>query len=174
MRDAGFNVVAEAATPEEAIVLTRDASPAMVLQDGHPPAFHVLIEPGSACGGRGAPGQIEIVLPDPADPAALADVASALSKLRAARAFFRTCGAEYTPPAADVRPSGGCKQATLKTLCHDLRTPLSAMAGRLHLMQNGKLGEMEVKRAIEKLQGNVKDQVQLIDRVLLSLREEPE
>ena len=173
MRDAGLNV-AEASSPEEAIELTRDATPALILRDGHLPAFHVPSAFDSTCGEAGASGQIEIVLPHLADPAALVDVACALLQLRAARASFRACGAEDRPAAADGEQTSGSRKAAVKTLCHDLRTPLSAMAGRLHLMQNGRLGEAEVKRMIDKLQGNVKDQVQLIDRVLLALRVEPE
>ena len=164
MREAGLNV-AEASSPEEAVELMRDASPALVLRDGHLPAFHVPSAPDSACGETGAPGQIEIVLPHPAEPAALVEVACALLQLRAAGASFRVSGAHQT---------GGSIQAAVKSLCHDLRTPLSAMAGRLHLMQNGMLDEADVKRAIEKLQGNINDQVQLIDRVLLALPVEPE
>lgn len=162
MREAGLNV-AEAASPEEAVQLTRDASPALVLRDGHLPAFHVPSAPDSACGETG--GQIEIVLPQPAEPVALVEVACALLRLRAAGASFRVSGARQT---------GGSVQAAVKSLCHDLRTPLSAMAGRLYLMENGGLGEPDLKRAIEKLQGNINDQVQLIDRVLLALPVEPE
>jgi len=173
MRDAGLNV-AEASSPEEAIELTRDASPALVLRDGHLPTFHVPSAPDGPCGEAGASSQIEIVLPDPAEPAALVEVACALLQLRAAGASFRVCGAEAAPPAADARQTGGSIRAVLKSLCHDLRTPLSAMAGRLYLMENGALGEPDLKRAIEKLQGNVNDQVQLIDRVLLALPVEPE
>ncbi len=55
---------------------------------------------------------------------------------------------------------------TLRQLSHDLRTPLSAMAGWLHLMESGKLDEAGLKRAIGKLRGNIEDQVRTIDRYL--------
>ena len=55
---------------------------------------------------------------------------------------------------------------TLRKLSHDLRTPLSAMAGWLHLMESGKLDEAGFKRAIGKLRGNIEDQVRTIDRYL--------
>ena len=55
---------------------------------------------------------------------------------------------------------------TLRNLSHDLRTPLSAMAGWLHLMESGKLDEAGLKRAIGKLRGNIDDQVRTIDRYL--------
>jgi signal transduction histidine kinase len=53
-----------------------------------------------------------------------------------------------------------------RALSHDLRTPLSAMAGWLHLMDTGKLDEAGLKRAIEKMRGNIDDQVRTIDRYL--------
>jgi K+-sensing histidine kinase KdpD len=52
----------------------------------------------------------------------------------------------------------------LRSLSHDLRTPLSAMAGWLHLLETGKLDEAGMKRAIEKLRGNIEDQVRTLDR----------
>ena len=55
---------------------------------------------------------------------------------------------------------------TLRKLSHDLRTPLSAMAGWLHLIESGKLDEAGLKRAIDKLRGNIEDQVRTIDRYL--------
>jgi signal transduction histidine kinase len=53
-----------------------------------------------------------------------------------------------------------------RTLSHELRTPLSAMAGWLHLMETGKLDEAGLKRAIDKLRGNIEDQVRTIERHL--------
>jgi signal transduction histidine kinase len=64
-------------------------------------------------------------------------------------------GAETAPP-----------RDMLRKLSHDLRTPLSAMAGWLHLLESGKLDEAGTKRAIEKLRGNIEDQVRTIDRYL--------
>jgi signal transduction histidine kinase len=66
---------------------------------------------------------------------------------------------------------GGTRQATLapdmaRTLSHELRTPLSAMAGWLHLMESGKLDDDAMKRAIQKLRGNIDDQVRTIERYL--------
>ena len=65
----------------------------------------------------------------------------------------------------------GKKEAVLppdfaRTLSHELRTPLSAMAGWLHLMESGKLDNEAMKRAIQKLRGNIDDQVRTIDRYL--------
>lgn len=54
----------------------------------------------------------------------------------------------------------------MRRLSHDLRTPLSAMAGWLHLLESGKLDEAGFRRAIAKLRGNIDDQVKTIDRYL--------
>ena len=53
-----------------------------------------------------------------------------------------------------------------RALSHDLRTPLSAMAGWVYLMETGKLDEAGLKRAITKLRGNIEDQVRTIERYL--------
>ena len=53
-----------------------------------------------------------------------------------------------------------------RVISHDLRTPLSAMAGWLHLLESGKLDEAGTRRAIEKLRGNIEDQVRIIERHL--------
>ncbi len=52
-----------------------------------------------------------------------------------------------------------------RTLSHELRTPLSAMAGWLHMMESGTLDAAGLKRAIEKLRGNIADQVRTIERL---------
>jgi signal transduction histidine kinase len=53
-----------------------------------------------------------------------------------------------------------------RVLSHELRTPLSAMAGWLHLLETGKLDQAGTRRAIEKLRGNIEDQVRTIERYL--------
>jgi signal transduction histidine kinase len=65
------------------------------------------------------------------------------------------------------KPAGGAlPREVARALSHDLRTPLSAMAGWLHLMETGKLDQAGLNRAIEKLRGNIDDQVRTIDRYL--------
>jgi len=66
---------------------------------------------------------------------------------------------------------GGLPREVARALSHDLRTPLSAMAGWLHLMETGKLDEAGIKRAIEKLRGNIDDQVRTIERHLGATQE---
>lgn len=53
-----------------------------------------------------------------------------------------------------------------RSLSHDLRTPLSAMAGWIHLLESGTLDAAGTKRAIGKLRGNIDDQVRTIERYL--------
>jgi K+-sensing histidine kinase KdpD len=53
-----------------------------------------------------------------------------------------------------------------RQLSHDLRTPLSAMAGWLHLIESGTLDEAGLKRAVQKLQANIDDQVRTIEKYL--------
>jgi signal transduction histidine kinase len=53
-----------------------------------------------------------------------------------------------------------------RSLSHDLRTPLSAMAGWLHLLESGTLDAAGTKRAIAKLRGNIDEQVRTIERYL--------
>ena len=60
-----------------------------------------------------------------------------------------------------------------RELAHELRTPLSAMAGWLHLMETGALDQAGIKRAIAKLQANVDDQVRTIEKYLGTKQEEP-
>jgi signal transduction histidine kinase len=68
-----------------------------------------------------------------------------------------------SPAAADAPPHD-----VMRKLSHELRTPLSAMAGWLHLLESGKLDAAGTQRAIEKLRGNIEDQVRTIDRYLAS------
>ncbi len=60
----------------------------------------------------------------------------------------------------------GVSRDVMRSLSHDLRTPLSAMAGWLHLLESGKLDEAGMKRALAKLRGNIDDQVKTIDKYL--------
>jgi signal transduction histidine kinase len=59
-----------------------------------------------------------------------------------------------------------------RELAHQLRTPLSAMAGWLHLIETGALDAEGVKRAIAKLQANLDDQVKTIEKYLGASQEE--
>jgi len=73
--------------------------------------------------------------------------------------FTRAIGAIGANASATAIPTD-----PLRALSHDLRTPLSAMAGWLHLLESGKLDEAGMKRAIEKLRGNIDDQVRTLEK----------
>ena len=66
--------------------------------------------------------------------------------------------------------AAGARQAlsgeAARSLSHDLRTPLSAMAGWVHLLEMGKLDEAGLKRVVARLQGNIDDQVRTIEKYL--------
>lgn len=70
-----------------------------------------------------------------------------------------------TTQSTPVGPSG-IPRDIARSLSHELRTPLSAMAGWLHLIESGRLDEAGMKRAVEKLRGNIDDQVRTIERYL--------
>jgi len=63
------------------------------------------------------------------------------------------------------------RRALLRAVSHDLRTPLSAMAGWLHLLESGTLDAAGTKRAITKLRGNIDEQVRTIERYLGNIPE---
>jgi signal transduction histidine kinase len=67
---------------------------------------------------------------------------------------------------ADVKKTSALPPDIARTISHDLRTPLSAMAGWIHLMESGKLDDDAMKRAIQKLRANIDDQVRTIERYL--------
>ena len=53
-----------------------------------------------------------------------------------------------------------------RALSHDLRTPLTAMAGWVHLIETGNLDDAGLKRATARLRANIDDQVRTIERYL--------
>ena len=61
-----------------------------------------------------------------------------------------------------------------RSLSHDLRTPLSAMAGWVHLLETAKLDEAGLKRVVGKLRGNIDDQVRTIEKYLGSTTQKAE
>ena len=98
-------------------------------------------------------GVVEIVCDEDADASRFA---------RALRELQGAGGADATAIAPDAA----------RSLSHALRTPLSAMAGWVHLIETGKLDEAGLKRAATKLRGNIDDQVKTIERYLGATRQE--
>lgn len=73
---------------------------------------------------------------------------------------------------AGAQPAAALPREKARELAHQLRTPLSAMAGWLHLIETGALDEAGVKRALAKLQANLDDQVKTIEKYLGASQEE--
>ena len=99
----------------------------------------------------------------------LDDWREAAAAMRRGEASLVICDRKALDAMADERI--GAQAAAVpgemaRSLSHDLRTPLSAMAGWLHLIESGKLDEAGLKRAIERLRGNIDDQVRTIERYL--------
>ena len=86
---------------------------------------------------------------------------SAAQALQRGEARLLVCDLE----ALTERPAALPRDAA-RALSHDLRTPLSAMAGWLHLIESGRLDADGLKRAVGKLQANIDDQVKTIDKYL--------
>ena len=92
------------------------------------------------------------------------EVAAALSRGEATLVVADADSVADLARRADPEP--GLPREKARELAHQLRTPLSAMAGWLHLMESGALDEAGVKRAIAKLQANLDDQVKTIEKYL--------
>ena len=66
----------------------------------------------------------------------------------------------------------GLPHEAARALSHALRTPLSAMAGWVHLIETGKLDEAGIRKAALKLRNNIDDQVKTIERYLGATRQD--
>lgn len=96
----------------------------------------------------------------------LEDWNEAAEALRRGDASLVICDGEAIGALKASAAAGSLPREAARKLSHDLRTPLSAMAGWLHLLESGSLDAAGVKKAIEKLKGNIDEQVRTIDRCL--------
>jgi len=71
-----------------------------------------------------------------------------------------------------AKAEAGLPHDAARALSHDLRTPLTSMAGWVHLIETGKLDEAGLKRVASKLRGNIDEQVKTIERFLGATRQE--
>jgi signal transduction histidine kinase len=92
--------------------------------------------------------------------------------LRRGEAALVIADAESVRDLASRRGEAALPREKARELAHQLRTPLSAMAGWLHLMETGALDDAGFKRAIAKLQANLDDQVRTIEKYLGAPQEE--
>ncbi|HEX6633656.1 MAG TPA: histidine kinase dimerization/phospho-acceptor domain-containing protein [Usitatibacter sp.] len=102
----------------------------------------------------------------------LAASSAAVLVCDAASAEADAAGLARAVAGAGTQASTQVPADALRALSHELRTPLSAMAGWLHLLETGKLDPAGVKRAIEKLRGNIDEQVRTLDRYVGSRTQE--
>jgi signal transduction histidine kinase len=100
------------------------------------------------------------------DAALLVRDGQSLDAARLKRAISTLCDNTVSGLGPAIAPEAA------RALSHDLRTPLSAMAGWVHLMETGKLDEAGLKRVIMKLRGNIEDQVRTIERYLGATHQE--
>lgn len=96
----------------------------------------------------------------------------AAAALRRGDAALVIADAECVKGLAGREPASALPREKARELAHQLRTPLSAMAGWLHLIETGALDEAGVKRAIAKLQANLDDQVRTIEKYLGASQED--
>jgi signal transduction histidine kinase len=73
---------------------------------------------------------------------------------------------------AGAQAKQGLAHDQARALSHALRTPLSAMAGWVHLIETGKLDEAGLRKAANKLRNNIDDQVKTIELYLGANRQE--
>jgi PAS domain S-box-containing protein len=66
----------------------------------------------------------------------------------------------------DAEEAARLKDEFLATLSHELRNPMSAILGWLHLLRTGRLGEEQRAKALETIQRNANLQTQLINDLL--------
>jgi signal transduction histidine kinase len=93
--------------------------------------------------------------------------------LRSGEAAFVLADAAFVTDLATRAGQGvALPREKARELAHQLRTPLSAMAGWLHLIETGALDQNGLKRAIAKLQANLDDQVRTIEKYLGAPQEE--
>jgi PAS domain S-box-containing protein len=67
---------------------------------------------------------------------------------------------------ANAEAANRIKDEFLAVVSHELRNPLNAIIGWVHLLGSGGLDEAKARRAVETIERNVKLQVSLIDEIL--------
>jgi signal transduction histidine kinase len=92
--------------------------------------------------------------------------AEAASQLDGAAAVVCAGSADEARRIARALVRQGLSHDAARSLSHDLRTPLTAMAGWVHLLETGKLDDAGVKRVVGKLRNNIDDQVRTIEKYL--------
>jgi signal transduction histidine kinase len=187
LRAAGFSVM-EAATGAEALELVEDRSPDLLLLDVRLPdisgievcrrvrgapstrripiiqisATHLSAQDEAAALSAGA----DIYLFEPVGPQELASAVRTLLKLHASEREREALLARAQEGQRLAEQAVRMQDEFLAMLSHELRTPMSAMLGWLHLLKTGKLSPEQQKNAIETIERNAHVQTQLVNDLL--------
>ena len=187
LRAAGFSVV-EAGTGNDALRLANERNPDLVLLDVRLPdisgidvcrqlrgaaqtqgipviqisATHLTAQDEAQALNAGA----DIYLFEPVGPQELASAVRTLLKLHAAERERAGLLAQAREGQRLAEQAVRMQDEFLAMLSHELRTPMSAMLGWLHLMKTGKLSPEQQAGAIDTIERNARVQTQLVNDLL--------
>ena len=187
LRAAGFTVV-EAGTGNDALRLADERNPDLVLLDVRLPdisgievcrrlraeqrthripiiqisATHLTAQDEAQALNAGA----DIYLFEPVGPQELASAVRTLLKLHAAERDREALLAKAQEGQRLAERAVRMQDEFLAMLSHELRTPMSAMLGWLHLMKTGKLSADQQMGALDTIERNARVQTQLVNDLL--------
>jgi len=187
LRDAGFEVL-EAGTGEDAISLAGERRPDLVLLDirlpdisgievcrrlrgdaatqripiVHISATHVSAADEASSVDAGA----DIYLAEPVAPHELSSAVRTLLKLRSTEQGLAAALRQAQEAQRVAEEAVRTKDEFLAMLSHELRTPMSAMLGWLHLLKVGKLNPEQQANALDTIERNARVQTQLVNDLL--------
>jgi signal transduction histidine kinase len=187
LRAAGFTVV-EAGTGGDALRLADQRDPDLVLLDVRLPdisgievcrrlrtehrtqripiiqisATHLTAQDEAQALNAGA----DIYLFEPVGPQELASAVRTLLKLHAAEREREALVQKARDGQRAAEQAVRMQDEFLAMLSHELRTPMSAMLGWLHLMKTGKLSAEQHATAIDTIERNARVQTQLVNDLL--------
>ena len=187
LRAAGFTVV-EAGTGADGLRLVSERKPDLVMLDVRLPdmsgievcrhlraepatqripiiqisATHLTAQDEALALNAGA----DIYLFEPVGPQELASAVRTLLKLHAAEHEREALVKKALESQHLAEQAVRMQDEFLAMLSHELRTPMSAMLGWLHLMKTGKLSPEQQAGAIETIERNARVQTQLVNDLL--------
>jgi signal transduction histidine kinase len=187
LRAAGFEVL-EASTGEKALSLAADRHPDLVLLDirlpdisgievcrrlradsttqripiVHISATHITAADEASSLDAGA----DIYLAEPVGPKELSAAVRTLLRLRSSEQGLAGALQQAQEAQRVAEQALRMKDEFLAILSHELRTPMSAMLGWLHLLKVGKLTPEQQGNALETIERNARIQTQLVNDLL--------
>jgi CheY-like chemotaxis protein len=187
LRAAGFDVV-EAGTGQDALAAAAAARPDLVLLDirlpdisgievcrrlragigtQHLPIVHISathVSPADEA--SSADAGADIYLAEPVEPQELSSAVRTLLKLRSTEQGLAVALREAQQARRLAEEAVRMKDEFLAMLSHELRTPMSAMLGWLHLLKVGKLSPEQQANALDTIERNARIQTQLVNDLL--------